>query len=191
MNQSIKAQTEKLLTIDQVSLTTDIPVSTIRKYCKQFRKGLDLKRGSKNSLLFNRISVERLIQARNLFNEGLPLKEVEKRLFVAHVDKQAHAQEQPQTADKTKSSRCLIATDSVLPPNLQDINIDVIKHVIKQETEPYRAKIAELEQKIEAQEQQKNRIMELEKTIAGLTHPRSLREIIFEFLQAVKAIHQK
>jgi len=43
----------------------------------------------------------------------------------------------------------------------------------------------------EAQEQQKNRIMELEKTIAGLTHPRSLREIIFEFLQAVKAIHQK
>jgi|GEM_PF-3055948 DNA-binding transcriptional MerR regulator len=74
--QSINAESEELLTIDQVSMIVDIPVSTIRKYCSRYRKYLHLKRGDNNALMFTKESIQLLVKARELTRQGLRLNTI-------------------------------------------------------------------------------------------------------------------
>ena len=69
--QTIQAESEELLTIDQVSMIVDIPVSTIRKYCSRYRDLMSLKRGDNNALLFSKASIEVLVKARDLTGQGV------------------------------------------------------------------------------------------------------------------------
>lgn len=183
---TITADYEKLLTITQVSEITDIPVSALRKYCSKFRQNLDLKRGDNNTLLFNRATLNHLVLARKLFSEGLPAHEVKKRLFeVVKLEPQSKNKQQEPAGTKEPGS--LPPFDRLNPLSPFERVPHEYKPIVKL-FEEQKAKISEL---AEAQEQQKSRIAELEKTIAEMNRPRSLREIIFEFLQAIKAIHQK
>jgi len=178
-----KAKHEELLTINQVSGYTDIPVSSLRKYCKQFRQNLDLKRGDKNSILFDRANIDRLVLVRKLFSEGLPAHEVKKTLLKVVNNEQPPEVQTPKTSlNKVPDTLHPSAMFDTLLPH--DVTPHEYKPIVKL-LEEQKAKISDLEK---AQEQQTARINELEKTVAELSRPRSLREIIFQFLKAINAI---
>jgi len=85
--QTIQVESEELLTIDQVSMIVDIPVSTIRKYCSRYRDLLALKRGENNALLFSKASVQVLVKAKDLTGQGIKPAAIKRLLLTGSKSK--------------------------------------------------------------------------------------------------------
>lgn len=141
--QTIHAESEELLTIDQVSMIMDIPVSTIRKYCSRYRDLMGLKRGDNNSLLFSKESIQVLVKAKDLTSQGIKPSAI-KRLLLSG------SKSNPVNVVNGVENGLSIDRSTVCPPGGQFEHSDTLNHnqlmdiqVVKRKLEEHLSQIEE------------------------------------------------
>jgi|GEM_PF-2452308 DNA-binding transcriptional MerR regulator len=85
----------KLLTIDQVSNLTKVPVPTIRKYVKRFHPHIPVVHGSRNACLYSSEAVRKLVLIRSLFTQNLPHSEILTLISGQEKVKRGDGQDEP------------------------------------------------------------------------------------------------
>lgn len=93
----------KLLTIDQVSNLTKVPIPTIRKYVKRFHPHIPIVHGARNACLYSGEAVRKLVLIRTLFNQNMPHSEIMSLISGQEKVKRDHGQGPSLKQDVIKS----------------------------------------------------------------------------------------
>ncbi|MBT3786111.1 MerR family transcriptional regulator [bacterium] len=82
----IEVDNQEYLTIKQVSHVTRISVPTLRRYIRDYKQCLEIKRGTKNKTLFSRKVIEKVITISHLVRAGNSREEVIKSIGMREYD---------------------------------------------------------------------------------------------------------
>jgi hypothetical protein len=184
----IEVDGPEYLTIKQVSHVTRISVPTLRRYIRDYKRCLEIKRGPKNKALFSRVMIEQVIAISHLVRSGRSRDEVIKSLAVKEQDRVGGGGELTQTSVNKRHNAVSREIHSLITAvkkmqsqiNLYQDDRDVVGDThdkilkLNEELEKEREKNSDLENRLKKQEESLDVVCEW---IEGQSFWRSVKKI--------------